>query len=203
MDGTVSVSRKDENKQVDGEFKESGRDAPGPADPLNQPLTHPSTDTTQKKCIIEPMGHGYPGVIEKVSLREGLPINQGDSRAHIESNPDNIPEKFQTDLPNQDSETKPEVSPSWGDSSLGMTSGLKSSHDSIDTPLTSQGEIDLTINSRVALEGKVSDVSVIEDETPGNCSQTLKRIIQISSCLEMRLPEGLSLCPWSHNQMRP
>ena len=42
------------------------------------------------------------------------------------------------------------------------------------TRLTSQEEIDLIINSRVALEGKVSDVSV--DEMPGNCSQALEKI---------------------------
>ena len=36
VDGSVAVSRKDEINQVDGEFKEPGRDGPGSVDPLNQ-----------------------------------------------------------------------------------------------------------------------------------------------------------------------
>ena len=79
------------------------------------------------------MGHGYPGVIGKAPLNEEVTMNQGDSRAHTESNPDSFTEECQTKLPNQDTETKPRVSPSWTDSSHGMSSGLKSSHDFIYT----------------------------------------------------------------------
>ena len=103
-------------------------------------------------------------------------MNQGDSSAHIVSNSENLTEACQIELPHQDTETKPRISPSWGDSSHDMSSGLKSFHDFIDTRLNSQEEIDLIINSRVALEGKIPDVSVIEDEMPGNCSQALEKI---------------------------
>ena len=116
------------------------------------------------------------GVIEKASQSEELPMNQGDSRTHIECNRDNLTEECQIDLPNQDSKTKPKASLSWGDSSHGMTSGLKSSHDFINTRLTSQEGIDLIINSSAALEVKVFYVSVTDDETPGNCSQSLEKI---------------------------
>ena len=46
-------------------------------------------------------------------------MNQGDSNSstHILSNSENLTEACQTELPNQDSETKPRISPSWGDSS--------------------------------------------------------------------------------------
>ena len=103
-------------------------------------------------------------------------MNQGDSRTHIECNRDNLTEECQIDLPNQDSKTKPKASLSMGDSSHGMTSGFKSSHDFINTRLTSQEGIDLIINSSAALEGKVFYVSVTDDETPGNCSQSLEKI---------------------------
>ena len=80
----------------------------GSVDPLNQPSAHPSTDNTQeKKCISGPMGHGYPEVIEKTSLREKLPMNQSDSRANIEFDPVNFTDEWQTDLPNQNSENNP------------------------------------------------------------------------------------------------
>ena len=55
VERAVVVSRMDEINQVDSEFKEPGRDAPDSLDPLNQPSTHPSTDTQEKKCIIRPM----------------------------------------------------------------------------------------------------------------------------------------------------
>ena len=55
-----------------------------------------------------------PGLIEKAPLREELSVNQGDSRAHTEPSSENFTEECQTELPNQDTETKPRVSPSWG-----------------------------------------------------------------------------------------
>ena len=173
VDGTVSVSRMKTTRLTMSSRNQVGMDLV-----LWTHWTNPWLTLAQitHKCIIGPIGHGYPGVIEKASQSEELPTNQGDSRTHIEPNRDNLTEKCQIDLPNQDSETKPKASPSWGDSSNGMTSGLKSSHDFIDTRLTSQEDIDLIINSRVALEGKVPYVSLIDDETPGNCSQTLEKI---------------------------
>ena len=45
-------------------------------------------------------------------------MNQGDSSAHIVSNSENLTEACQIELPNQDTETKPRISPSWGDTAL-------------------------------------------------------------------------------------
>ena len=87
-----------------------------------------------------------------------------------------------------------------------MSSGLNSFHDFIDTRLNSQEEIDLIINSRVALEGKISDVSVIEDEVPGNCSQALEKInsdIPLPANETSWMTESLPSIPHSDEALEP
>ena len=72
------------------------------------------------------------------------------------------------------------------------------------TRLTSQEEIDLIINSRVALEGKVSDVSV--DEMPGNCSQALEKInsdIPLPTDETSRMTESSPPIPHSDEALEP
>ena len=55
-----------------------------------------------------------------------------------------------------------------------MVSGLKSSHDFIDTRVTSQEKVYMVTGSRVITEGTVSNVSANEVETSENCSQALE-----------------------------
>ena len=60
VDGSNSVSKKDEKNQVGSESSEPG--VHGSVHPLNGPLTHSILENSQElNCISEPMGHGYPG----------------------------------------------------------------------------------------------------------------------------------------------
>ena len=87
-----------------------------------------------------------------------------------------------------------------------MPSGLKSSHEFIDTRLISQEEVDLIINSRVALESKVSDVSAIEDEITGNWSQALEKIISaipLPEDVTSQMTESSPSIPHSDEALEP
>ena len=62
IDGSNSVSKKDEKNQVGSESAEPG--VHSSVDPLNGSLTHSILETSQESnCISEPMDHGYPDVI--------------------------------------------------------------------------------------------------------------------------------------------
>ena len=82
IDGLDSISRKNENKQVNSGVAKPETDMRGSSASLSRPLTYPPiTNSPEEDYIIELMGQGYPGIIRESTQRDDSLKNQGDFRA--------------------------------------------------------------------------------------------------------------------------